>query len=254
MKKAIEEIKKTLGSKLYGLVIDLRNNPGGLLDQATSIVNLFCDKGVIVSVKGRNPDQSTTMSAIKGRAVIKDVPIVILINEGSASASEIMAGALQDHRIAVIMGEASFGKGSVQTMYPLAHGKKGGVKLTTARFYTPLGKPIQGHGIKPDVSVEQLKGAVIDKPKINIKEKDLAHSLSAEHIAGAQEGSEKNHTPPVQPAPSVPGGKPVEGALPDGATQKPEAITDYQLVRALETVKALYIFQQSQKDRAVSGS
>jgi len=246
MEKAVTDIKKTLGSKLNGYVIDLRDNPGGLLDQAISVVNLFLDKGVIVSTKGRKPEHSSVANAIPGNAIIKDIPVVVLINEGSASASEIMAGALQDHKKALIMGESSFGKGSVQTLFPLSNGKNGGVKLTVARFYTPLGHPIQGHGIKPDVFVEQIKSASIEKSKINIREKDLPRSLSAEKVEGEEpQGKSQPPANTIPPAPEAP----QEAPRPADAEQKEGVIKDYQLLRALDTVKALhtFYFQKPQK-------
>jgi carboxyl-terminal processing protease len=254
MEKAVTDLKKTLGSKLNGYVIDIRDNPGGLLDQAISVVNLFIDKGVIVSTKGRRPEHSSVASAIPGNAIIKDIPVVVLINEGSASASEIMAGALQDHKKALIMGEPSFGKGSVQTLFPLSNGKNGGVKLTIARFYTPLGNPIQGHGIKPDVVVEQLKNATIEKPKVNIREKDLARSLSAEkvetdpkEIPVNEKGLKGKEQPALPNAPAPAGEKKEPNVL--ESNDKEEVIKDYQLLRAIDTVKALYnfYFQRPQK-------
>ncbi len=251
IEKAVADLKKTLGSKLNGYVLDIRDNPGGLLDQAISVVNLFLDKGVIVSTKGRRPEHSSVANALPGNAIIKDIPVVVLINEGSASASEIMAGALQDHKKALIMGETSFGKGSVQTLFPLSNGKNGGVKLTIARFYTPLGNPIQGHGIKPDVVVEQLKNATIEKPKVNIREKDLARSLSAEKIDSADPKEIKVDDKGVKgkevPTPAPAGEKKDPDVLENN--DKEEAIKDYQLLRAIDTVKALhnFYFQRPQK-------
>lgn len=258
MTKAVADLQKTIGAKLQGYVIDLRDNPGGLLDQAISVVNLFIDKGAIVLTKGRRPEHADVLNASPGKAIIKDIPVVILINEGSASASEIMAGALQDHKKALIMGEPSFGKGSVQTLFPLSNGKNGGVKLTIARFYTPLGHPIQGHGIKPDVIVEQIKNASIEKPKVHIREKDLARSLSAEKIEPSTDSTEKGPAaaPSSTPAPAAPTPAAPTPAAPQEVPAQQVAdkedhlvIKDYQLLRALDTVIALhnFYFQRPQK-------
>ena len=156
----IAEIKKlvvTIGKdKIRGLVLDLRNNPGGLLDQAVKVSDVFLDKGLtIVSIRGRNKE-GTVYKDESDQNLIAGVPIVVLINEGSASASEIVAGALQDNNRAVIVGTKSFGKGSVQSVIPLEN-KKGALKLTTALYYTPSGKSIQAHGIDPDIIVTEAK-------------------------------------------------------------------------------------------------
>jgi len=151
MKQAIEDLRKTIGPKLKGYVIDLRNNPGGLLDQAISVSDAFLEKGAIVLTKGRNASESSRANAKPGD-VTDGKPIVVLTNGGSASASEIVAGALQDHKRASVLGTRTFGKGSVQTMIPL--GPNGGLRLTTARYYTPAGRSIQATGIVPDYVVE----------------------------------------------------------------------------------------------------
>ncbi len=153
LKKAIEELKKQLGPKLKGYVLDLRNNPGGLLDQAVAVSNAFMNEGSIVMTRGRNASETQRIDAKPHPGDLtggKDV--VVLINGGSASASEIVAGALQDRRRAVIAGTRSFGKGSVQTIIPL--GSRGAIRLTTARYYTPSGRSIQAKGIEPDHVVE----------------------------------------------------------------------------------------------------
>ena len=151
MKQAIEDLKKTIGPNLKGYVIDLRNNPGGLLDQAIAVSDAFLDRGTIVLTKGRNANESSRANAKPGD-LTDGKPLVVLINGGSASASEIVAGALQDHKRASIIGTRSFGKGSVQTMIPL--GPYGGLRLTTARYYTPSGRSIQATGIGPDYVIE----------------------------------------------------------------------------------------------------
>ena len=150
--KQVDALKKTLGRPARGYVIDLRNNPGGLLDQAINVSDAFLDKGAIVLTKGRLLEETQRANARPGD-IADGKPIVVLINGGSASASEIVAGALQDHRRATVIGTRSFGKGSVQTIIPL--GGNGAIRLTTARYYTPSGRSIQAKGIEPDVVVEQ---------------------------------------------------------------------------------------------------
>src|SRR5712672_2618969 len=149
LKKAITDLSAQAGDKLKGFIIDLRNNPGGLLDQAISVSDAFLEKGEIVSTRGRNAEETQRFNARAGD-LTKNKPIIILINGGSASASEIVAGALQDHRRATVIGTRSFGKGSVQTTIPLGSGN-GALRLTTARYYTPSGKSIQAKGIVPDI-------------------------------------------------------------------------------------------------------
>ena len=152
LQKAIEDLKKQLGPKLKGYVVDLRNNPGGLLDQAISVSDAFLDQGAIVLTRGRNLEETQRSNARTGD-ITDGQKIVVLINGGSASASEIVAGALQDHHRATIVGTRSFGKGSVQTIIPL--GSNGALRLTTARYYTPSGRSIQAKGIEPEVVVEE---------------------------------------------------------------------------------------------------
>ncbi|HEY8277579.1 MAG TPA: S41 family peptidase [Methyloceanibacter sp.] len=152
LQKAIEDLKKQIGPKLKGYIIDLRNNPGGLLDQAVSVSDTFLDQGAIVLTKGRDLEETQRSNARSGD-LTDGQKIVVLINGGSASASEIVAGALQDHHRATIIGTRSFGKGSVQTIIPL--GSNGALRLTTARYYTPSGRSIQAKGIEPEVVVEE---------------------------------------------------------------------------------------------------
>ena len=152
LKSALERLKKESGTKLKGYVVDLRNNPGGLLDQAISVSDAFLDQGAIVLTRGRNENETQRSNARAGDLADK-LKIVVLINGGSASASEIVAGALQDHKRATVVGTRSFGKGSVQTIIPL--GSNGAIRLTTARYYTPSGRSIQAKGIDPDIVVEQ---------------------------------------------------------------------------------------------------
>jgi carboxyl-terminal processing protease len=151
LEQAVADIRKVLGSKVAGYVLDLRNNPGGLLDQAIALSDAFLDRGVIVVTRGRNPADIDRAEAQPGD-ITDGKPLVVLINGGSASASEVVAGALQDHQRAQLVGTRSFGKGSVQTMIPLPN--KGAIRLTTARYYTPSGRSIQATGIEPDYVVE----------------------------------------------------------------------------------------------------
>jgi carboxyl-terminal processing protease len=172
MKAAIEKIQADIpAEKLKGYVIDLRNNPGGLLDQAVMVSDAFLDRGEIVSTRGRNPDETQRFSA-KAGDLTKGKPVIVVVNGGSASASEIVAGALQDHKRATVLGTRSFGKGSVQSIIPL--GGNGALRLTTARYYTPSGRSIQAKGIEPDVEVmqdvpDELKGKDETKGEAGLK-------------------------------------------------------------------------------------
>jgi carboxyl-terminal processing protease len=154
LRKAYQQLRSQAGDKLHALVLDLRNNPGGLLDQAVAVCDDFIDHGEVVSTRARHPEDSQLWNA-KGGDITGGLPMVVLINGGSASASEIVAGALQDHRRAILLGTRSFGKGSVQTVIPLPG--NGAIRLTTARYYTPSGRSIQGLGISPDIQVEETR-------------------------------------------------------------------------------------------------
>ena len=172
---AISELKDE-NEDLKGIVLDLRNNPGGVLNAAVRVSDAFIDKGLIVYTEGRTEDSDNKFHATTGD-LIKGAPIVVLINGGSASASEIVAGALQDHKRAVIMGTRSFGKGSVQTILPMNNGTA--VKLTTARYFTPNGRSIQAEGIVPDIKTERLNVSNAEKPALErIKEADLNGHLA----------------------------------------------------------------------------
>ena len=189
LKKAMNKLKKENKGKLKGLVLDLRNNPGGLLDAAISVSDVFLAKGGIVSVEGRNETVQMAHSARSGD-MLKGAPLVVLVNGGSASASEIVAGALQDHKRAIIMGTRSFGKGSVQTVVPLGNGTA--LKLTTARYYTPKKRSIQAEGIEPDIVLSDLKltenKAADIKP---LKEADLdGHLKNGNGTKKTKEGKE----------------------------------------------------------------
>lgn len=181
LKSALEDVEKD--GSLKGLILDLRNNPGGLLAQAIEVSDIFLDSGVIVSTKGRDSRQNITATANKN-SKLRVYPIIVLINGGSASASEIVAGALQDNKRAIILGTRSFGKGSVQTILPLSDGS--GLRLTTARYYTPSGKSIQSLGIVPDIEVEYV-------PPPEKAEKDQPHFVREEDLEGHMLG-EKEET------------------------------------------------------------
>jgi len=182
LKAALDDIQKKVPQNLKGYVIDLRNNPGGLLDQAISVSDAFLDRGEIVSTRGRQADQASRVNA-KAGDLTKGKPLVVLVNGGSASASEIVAGALQDHRRATVVGTRSFGKGSVQTILPL--GSNGAIRLTTARYYTPAGRSIQAKGIDPDIQVVQEL-----PPELKGKEEARSESTLRGHLT-AGEGEEQ---------------------------------------------------------------
>lgn len=173
-----DALRKEAAGRMNGLVLDLRSNPGGSLDEAVALSDLFLDKGRIVSQRGRARGETVLYdaeSAFRGQ-IAEDVPMIVLIDAGSASASEIVAGALQDHRRAVVMGERSFGKGSVQTLLPLT--RQTALKLTTARYYTPAGKAVQEGGIKPDIAVPQLSDPDLEKrARYRLRESDLRGHL-----------------------------------------------------------------------------
>ncbi|MES0326610.1 MAG: S41 family peptidase [Gammaproteobacteria bacterium] len=174
--KAINSLKKEFGKELKGLVLDLRNNPGGVLNAAADVSDMFINKGKLVYTEGRIENSKFEFNAKPGD-VMNNAPIVVLINGGSASASEIVAGALQDHHRAVVMGSKSFGKGSVQTIQELRSG--GAVKITTARYFTPAGRSIQGEGITPDIPLDELKVTEADSDKISrLKESDLGNHIT----------------------------------------------------------------------------
>ena len=192
LKKAITDLTSQLGpDKVKGFVIDLRNNPGGLLDQAISVSDAFLDKGEIVSTRGRNAEETQRFNARPGD-LTKGKPVIVLINGGSASASEIVAGALQDHKRATLVGTRSFGKGSVQTIIPLGAGN-GALRLTTARYFTPSGRSIQAKGIEPDIKVLQEVPDNL-KAQTDVKgEASLRGHLKAE---GSEELGSQSYVPP----------------------------------------------------------
>lgn len=227
LKLALKELES---KPMKGLVLDLRNNPGGLLEQAVEVSDLFIGGGkVIVSTKGRLKSQNMTFSS-RGKDSHLNYPMVILVNAGSASASEIVAGALQDLKRGVIIGEQTFGKGSVQTIIPLSDGS--GLRLTTAKYYTPSGKVIQGKGITPDIVVKEEVVAAAEapegvKPHQVVREKDLKRSLPAEKV----EKKELKKEP----------GKEKESG--EGVAKEESTETDVQLNRAVEILKSWEILK-----------
>jgi len=231
LRQALQEIEQQNKGPLRGVVLDLRNNPGGVLNGAVDVADEFLDNGAIVQTKGRGNGSDQSFKATPGD-LLKGAPLVVLVNSGSASASEIVAGALQDHRRALILGERTFGKGSVQTILPLGNGTA--VKLTTARYYTPNGRSIQAEGIEPDIKLKPLKvadGADSSDPD-PVKEADLTGHLR----------NDRNN--PDNPAPSAPPESvgPAERA-PDAKVDSDLAQSDYQLYEALNLLKGMTLLQ-----------
>ena len=224
LKKAMDSIANKLKGKMRGLILDLRNNPGGLLDQAVAVSDAFLDKGEIVSTRTRAKRDHQRFNARKGD-LAKGTPIIVLLNSGSASASEIVAGALQDHKRAIILGTKSFGKGSVQTIIPL--GNNGAMRLTTALYYTPSGRSIQKIGIQPDMIVEQLQTAPVFK----------SHQQRESDLRGALNNGEGSDKP--QQFKSDPGSQ----KKADEENQPPQ---DFQLQRALDILRGIAILQTNQ--------
>lgn len=242
---AVEKLKKEAGNKLKGYIIDLRNNPGGLLDQAIAMSDAFLDKGEIVSVKARKNDEVQRWNAKPGD-VAGGLPIVVLMNGGSASASEIVAGALQDHRRAIVLGTRSFGKGSVQTIMQVTGG--GAIRLTTALYFTPSGRSIQKEGIKPDIEVEPAKIENIQQ-RSNFREENLRRSIT--------NPNEKPVAPQAKPGDAKPeaakpgdktddkaAGQTTPQATPSGDPDEPpkEQAADYQLLRAADLIRGISLY------------
>ncbi|WP_022728758.1 S41 family peptidase [Fodinicurvata sediminis] len=229
LEDAFDEIRDELGDDLKGIVLDMRNNPGGLLEQAISVSDAFLDRGEIVSTRGRNEDDAQRWNA-EGGDMAEGLPIVVLINGGSASASEIVAGALQDHRRAIVLGTTSFGKGSVQTVVPLSG--NGAMRLTTARYYTPSGRSIQAKGIEPDITVEQARLEKLDNGGIR-REEDLPRHLD-------------NGTPTEIEAPDSQqdGNSEDEEEQVVSPEDQGDPEQDYQLARALDLLRGLSLFSQ----------
>ncbi len=223
LEKAYASLRKQAKGKLSGMILDLRNNPGGLLKEAISVSDDFLDKGEIVSTRGRKKDDGQRWNAKKGD-ITGGLPMVVLVNGGSASASEIVAGALQDHHRAIVLGTQSFGKGSVQTIIPLPG--HGALRLTTQRYYTPSGRSIQAKGITPDIVIDQLQVTALSDQDQR-REKDLPGAL-----ANPQDGKAPPAAKPAEPE--------GDAAAGDGSGK----VTDYQLVRAVGVLRGIALYQR----------
>jgi carboxyl-terminal processing protease len=222
LRKAVRKLKLEAKQDLKGVVIDLRNNPGGVLNAAVSVSDAFLQSGLIVYTEGREDDSQLKFEAAPDD-VLNGAPIVVLVNEGSASASEIVAGALQDHQRAVIMGRQTFGKGSVQTIIPV--NQSAAVKLTTARYYTPSGRSIQAEGIKPDIELADVKIAQTESKGMKpIKESDLSRHL----LNGSAKDDDK-----------------ITDRLKEGRPTESLVAKDYQLGEALNLLKGLAILHRN---------
>lgn len=249
LKDAFADIQKKAGNKLVGYVLDLRNNPGGLLDQAIAVSDAFLDHGEIVSTRGRNPEDLRRDNATPGD-MANGLPVVVLVNGGSASASEIVAGALQDHKRAIVMGTQSFGKGSVQTLFNVPGGS---IRLTTARYYTPSGRSIQAKGITPDIIVERAKVvAEKDAPFGEIHEADLRGALKNPQDAKKDSNSNDNNdaiptklpdegpnaAPALNSSDASDNGKKLDKKAAEAAAKK----DDYQLLRAKDLLHGISLY------------
>lgn len=232
LRKAMQDIKAELGNKLNGYVLDLRNNPGGLLNQAIAVSDVFLDKGEIVSTRGRHDDDTKRDNATPGD-LAEGLPVIVLINGGSASASEIVAGALQDHRRAILLGTQSFGKGSVQTVIPLPG--HGAMRLTTARYYTPSGRSIQAKGIEPDIIVEPAK---IETFKVR--------RLREANLKGALKNKGGLDSKPANDNDAATDDKKGEDDKEGDEDEAKEENKDYQLLRALDLLNGLSLYKNNQ--------
>ncbi len=225
--EVLSELKKENDGALKGMVLDLRNNPGGVLGAAVSVSDTFLENGLIVYTEGRVKDSQLKFKATP-TDMLKGAPLVVLVNAGSASASEIVAGALQDHQRAIVMGEKTFGKGSVQTILPMNNGSA--LKLTTARYYTPSGRSIQAEGIIPDIELENVQVAAAEPPAFDrIKEADLSGHLENGNGNGGEQAATGNNNDAEDQA--------VE-------EENNLATSDYQLYEALNLLKGLAIFSK----------
>jgi carboxyl-terminal processing protease len=267
LRAKVAQLKKDIGKNLTGFVVDLRNNPGGLLDQAVLVSDDFLEKGEIVSTRSRRPEDTQRFNARPGD-IADGLPLVVLVNDGSASASEIVAGALQDHHRAIIMGTRSFGKGSVQTLIPLpGHGS---MRLTTARYYTPSGRSIQAVGIEPDIKVLQSKVEPIVLPERDRRsEASLRKALPNPTGADKEKAEPKAEPKAIEPKPgdakpgdAKPGDKGSENKAaphPGAKAESPAAAAaaalaaiklgdpsqDYQMARALDLLRGLALYRTS---------
>jgi carboxyl-terminal processing protease len=229
VKEAIQHFKKQLGSKLQGIILDVRNNAGGLLDACVDVSDLFLESGIIVSIKGRSEDKTHYLKANSGD-IARGLPIAVLVNGGSASASEILAGALQDNGRALVIGTRTFGKGSVQSVIPLTNGSA--VKLTTALYHTPSGRSIQKSGIDPDIIIEQA---------VDLKMLDERKRLRESNFATAV-----NPDTPQLKSPSLQLHKKLEEIdnIKIENTTGEEKLTDYQLEQALYVVRGISLYKK----------
>ena len=221
LEKSVDEIKKELGKKFQGLILDLRNNPGGLLNQSISVTDSFLNQGEIVSTQGRKDDDTSRIFAKKGD-IIDGKPMIVLINSGSASASEIVAGALKDHSRAIIVGTRSFGKGSVQSIIPLAG--NGAMRLTTARYYTPSGISIQAKGIEPDIVVEAGITELTKQMPANRREENLRGALDKKEQDTKKDSTDKPELTPVE-----------------------KLLQDNQISRAVDLIRGINLFSNKKK-------
>ncbi|MBW4021899.1 MAG: S41 family peptidase [Proteobacteria bacterium] len=229
IRDAITKLKAESHGHIHGYILDLRNNPGGLLDQAVAVANDFMNSGEIVSTRARHPEDSQVWSAKPDGDIVGDAPMVVLINPGSASASEIVSGALQDNRRAIIMGERSFGKGSVQTVIPLPDNTA--MRLTTARYFTPSGRSIQDLGITPDIKVAETdKSSDAMQP---LRESDLQHAMQNPNSKSLPPLPPRTDLPAI--AKTIPNKPPAN--WPKFDASKPS--TDFQLQEAIKVVDAM---------------
>ena len=226
LRQAIDQLKKDNSGKLKGIVLDLRNNPGGILTAAVGVSDMFLNKGMIVYTEGRKKDSKLKFNA-KPNAKLPDVPLIVLVNAGSASASEIVAGALQDHGRGIIMGEKTFGKGSVQTILPMNN--NAALKLTTARYYTPNGRSIQASGITPDIIIDKVKISKIEEAfGTSVKEADLiGHLDNGQEEAPVTDGDNEELKKDISEEETV-----------------PLSSRDYELYEALNVLKGLAIIKK----------
>ena len=246
LKEALASLKKENKGNLKGLVLDLRNNPGGVLNAAVEVSDAFLRSGLIVYTEGRIANSQMRFSAAPDD-LIDDAPIVVLINAGSASASEIVAGALQDQKRAIIMGEKSFGKGSVQTILPTNNGSA--VKLTTARYFTPSGRSIQAKGIEPDVALANVKLESLDKDKAGfkpVKEADLSRHLEKIKTPGDDKKEPVDQEQPVEETPSedLDSIDENKSEKKEGSDKNVDNTKDYPLYEALNLLKGISIMHK----------
>lgn len=256
MREEFARIKKDLPN-LRGVVLDLRNNPGGLLDQSVSVADAFLKQGEVVSTRERNPEKTKRYSAVSGNELISDdMPIVVLINNGSASASEIVSGALQDHKRAIIMGVKSFGKGSVQTVIPIP--EHGAIRLTTARYYTPSGHSIQNKGIIPDIEVQPAKIELIkggDKMRSESQLRKRLENLQEKKEKEKKSLLDKSDKTPANGNGDNKNGKDKEKDKSDKngdtSAKKPDADSaeDFQLQRAIDLLRGLNVYNQAKLEK-----